>query len=216
MSVKENRSGKHTKEWILETACNLFNEHGSQAISTKRIAKEMGISPGNLYYHYKNKEEIIRALLCNKLDELTFEWSNLQIPPLKRFWNIINDILVSWQDHRFFKKELVVLFHNDSELKRMYNENRQAINGKVLPLIEEMMQSGVLRVPAEPHLFESLVSISWLIAEYWLNFLEINDEPLTPDNLQRGADLIIQVWRPYFSPQALSELKRLRKETAET
>ena len=56
MSVRENRSGRQTKEWILETACRLFNEYGTAAISTKRIAKEMGISPGNLYYHFKNKE----------------------------------------------------------------------------------------------------------------------------------------------------------------
>ncbi|MCP4404167.1 MAG: TetR/AcrR family transcriptional regulator [bacterium] len=48
MSVKENRSSRHTKEWILSTACTLFNEHGTQAVSTKRSAKEMSISPGNL------------------------------------------------------------------------------------------------------------------------------------------------------------------------
>ena len=93
MSVRENRSGRHTKEWILETACRLFNEHGSQAVSTKRIAKEMGISPGNLYYHFKNKEEIIRALVQNAMQTFTDEWDNPQIPSLKRFLVIINKVM---------------------------------------------------------------------------------------------------------------------------
>ncbi len=50
-----------TKDRIARTAIGLFNERGTAAVSTNHIAEEMGISPGNLYYHYRNKEEIIRA-----------------------------------------------------------------------------------------------------------------------------------------------------------
>ena len=48
-----------TKEKIIETSINLFNEKGCLNTSTRHIADELGISIGNLYYHFKNKEEIV-------------------------------------------------------------------------------------------------------------------------------------------------------------
>ena len=52
-----------TKEKVIETAIIMFNQEGTSSISTNHLAKELGISTGNLYYHFKNKEEIIRAIL---------------------------------------------------------------------------------------------------------------------------------------------------------
>lgn len=52
-----------TRERILDTALDLFNDKGSQQITTNHIAEAMGISPGNLYYHFKNKAHIIREIL---------------------------------------------------------------------------------------------------------------------------------------------------------
>ena len=51
-----------TLERILDAALTLFNEGGTAVASTNHIAAACGISPGNLYYHFRNKEEIIRAL----------------------------------------------------------------------------------------------------------------------------------------------------------
>jgi len=51
-----------TRQAILTTAIELFNEKGTAAVSTNHIAEAMAISPGNLYYHFANKEEIIRHI----------------------------------------------------------------------------------------------------------------------------------------------------------
>ena len=51
-----------TRDRILQTALALFNEEGEENVSTVDIAAVMGISPGNLYYHFKGKEAIIAGL----------------------------------------------------------------------------------------------------------------------------------------------------------
>ena len=51
-----------TRDLILLTAKRLFNTYGVQVISANRVADEMGISTGNLHYHFRTKNEIIYAL----------------------------------------------------------------------------------------------------------------------------------------------------------
>ncbi|MGE8356801.1 MAG: TetR/AcrR family transcriptional regulator [Microvirgula sp.] len=48
-----------TYDRIVSESLALFNEHGERTITTNHIAAHLGISPGNLYYHFRNKEEIV-------------------------------------------------------------------------------------------------------------------------------------------------------------
>ena len=52
-----------TAERILAAALTLFNEQGENAVTSVDIAMELDISPGNLYYHFKGKEQIIDGLV---------------------------------------------------------------------------------------------------------------------------------------------------------
>lgn len=51
-----------TRDRILECSLLLFNEQGEPNVSTLEIANELGISPGNLYYHFHGKEPLVMAL----------------------------------------------------------------------------------------------------------------------------------------------------------
>ena len=209
MKVKETRTGKHTKKWILETALKLFNEHGAQAISTKRIAKEMGISPGNLYYHFNNKEAIIRAIVQHKPRQFEIVWNNKQFSPLGKFLELIAEMLISWKEYYFFKRDLGIVLARDPELKSWYHTYKQEISQKIRALLQELIESGALRLPNDPTIADSLITISWLIAEHWFSYLDIDDKPLQ-ENLQKGFELIIQVWRPYLMRDTLDQMYRLK------
>ena len=53
-----------TRDRIVETSRELFNEEGASRVTTNHIAAAMTISPGNLYYHFRDKEEIIREIFA--------------------------------------------------------------------------------------------------------------------------------------------------------
>ncbi len=67
------KAPRRTAERILEVTLDLFNRFGEPNVSTTLISSELNISPGNLYYHYPAKEELVTALFNRyetALDEL--------------------------------------------------------------------------------------------------------------------------------------------------
>ena len=56
------KAPRRTAERILEVTLELFNRFGEPNVSTTLISAELNISPGNLYYHYPAKDELINAL----------------------------------------------------------------------------------------------------------------------------------------------------------
>jgi AcrR family transcriptional regulator len=56
------KAPRRTAERILEVTLELFNRFGEPNVSTTLISAELGISPGNLYYHYPAKDELINSL----------------------------------------------------------------------------------------------------------------------------------------------------------
>ena len=53
-----------TRDKIVFAALDLFNENGERNITTNHIAAHIEISPGNLYYHFNNKQEIVREIFA--------------------------------------------------------------------------------------------------------------------------------------------------------
>ena len=56
------KAPRRTAQRILEVTLDLFNRFGEPNVSTTAISAELGISPGNLYYHYPAKDALINTL----------------------------------------------------------------------------------------------------------------------------------------------------------
>ncbi len=67
-----------TRDKIVYAALELFNEHGERSITTNHIAEHIEISPGNLYYHFRNKQEIVRDIFTLYSTELLERFTPIQ------------------------------------------------------------------------------------------------------------------------------------------
>lgn len=190
-----------TRERIIDTAIELFNQEGTADVSTNHIARALGISPGNLYYHFRNKEEIIRAIYARlrPIWEKAVSIPTDRPPTLVDLERIINDHFRILWDYRFYYREMPALLRRDGELNAAYQEVRQAGLANVEGLLRIFAHEGVLIVADPDDTLPELARIIWILADFWLPFEELGEENAAGVPLERGSALILRVLRPYFA-----------------
>src|SRR5699024_4184521 len=107
-----------TRERIVQASLELFNSQGERSVTTNHIAAHLGISPGNLYYHYRNKQAIIAELFAAYEQEVrTF----LHVPAgrgltLDDKAGYLQALLDAMWRYRFLHRDLEHLLDSDAQL----------------------------------------------------------------------------------------------------
>jgi len=189
-----------TKRHILTTALALFNRDGTGAVSTNHIAEAAHISPGNLYYHYRSKQDIIRALF-EQLFAQTDERLNLPADRLPTVADMVGLVRVNFDimlEYRFIYRELLALWRQDEALHQRHIDIRARGYAGFRDIITALSDVGIL-IPLDAVVVIRLADLCWLIGEFWLSSLEVSGQDLTPESMERGIDLMTQVIHPYLT-----------------
>ncbi len=143
-------ASQRTRNRILDAALQLFNERGTAATSTNLIAAEAGISPGNLYYHFEDKQEIIRALHAQYAAAHEGRWepsphARDNLAALRE--NVTAGMTLAWE-YRFFERESLALLQADPELRARYQEVYGRRLGEWHAFGEQLVAQGMLLAPS--------------------------------------------------------------------
>jgi AcrR family transcriptional regulator len=192
-----------TKDRILDVATQLFNAQGTNAVSTNHIAEAAGLSPGNLYYHYRNKDEIIRAIFERQFHALdvAFVLPKDRIPTLADIMEYVRINFRIMSAFTFIYRELVGLLRQDEVLRKRYVEVRARGYEGFHEIISLTAQLGLLIAPIDEQTVTQLADICWMISEFWLASLDMSEQPIDETSIQRGIDLMLLVLKPYFKPE---------------
>jgi len=174
------------RQTILEAALTLFNASGYAVVSTNHIAAAAGVSPGNLYYHFRNKGEIVLALVRQMYarweKELSLPTDRLPTPgDLDALLETTFRLIV---DYRFFYRDLTSLLRNDEALQAEYLVQRRRGMDDFRQMVAAFASSGVLSARGTPLPVDQTADLCWMVTEFWLQNLEI--EGLDPDEAQRA------------------------------
>ncbi|MBP2331035.1 AcrR family transcriptional regulator [Kibdelosporangium banguiense] len=198
-----SKTSERTRLKVLEAARELFNERGTAAVSTNHIAAEAGISPGNLYYHFRDKQQIIRALFDRYSGELDNRWApdpdaEHNIATLGR--NLAEGAELSWA-YRFFQRELMVLLRADVELRAAYDVVYERRFSEMRGFAQELVRQNMVRVPRPPRTIDDLIAALWLIADGWQSLLDLTGDPTDQHQVARVTDLLMVVLEPYLTDE---------------
>lgn len=197
-----HKGAMKTRDNIINKALELFNEHGTKGVSTNHIAAAAGISPGNLYYHFRNKEDIIRAIF-EQMDAYGMEQYRLimeryhpgTLEAMEQTFTMIQQF--NWR-YRFFKRELTALIMNDPQLKESFHATNRQMLEVIGSTVECGMAGGIIR-PMDEEEKKVCVDAIWLVALFWLNYLEVGGEEVNEATLRRGNQVLRAVFASYLT-----------------
>lgn len=167
------------KTKIKKSAIKLFNENDSLSITTNHIAKEAGISPGNLYYHYKNKEEIIldiyMELSSNFVGLNSFEKMLLTENFFEAMDDMFNQYAKLFYEYRFLLRDAAVLIAFDPKLKEVFAKNQEIRIKQIEGLLNYLISEGILKNLNRTSL-NKRAKLHWFITAYWQTFTSTTQE----------------------------------------
>jgi AcrR family transcriptional regulator len=205
---------RRTAERILEVTLELFNRFGEPNVSTTLISAELGISPGNLYYHYPAKDELINSLFDRyerALSELLRAADNVRnVEDAWLFFHMLFELI--WQ-YRFLYRDLNDLLSNNRRLETHFQFVLKNKAQAVQAVLEGLSRSGAMRIEARD--VEPVATAMVVLLTYWLSYEYVRDprKALEPESagaaLLRGAFHVLSLLLPYLEPQQRDHLHAL-------
>ncbi|KPH61397.1 TetR family transcriptional regulator [Pseudoalteromonas porphyrae] len=206
-----------TKDKIIQTSIKLFNEHGERAITTNHISSHMGISPGNLYYHFKNKEDIIRHIFSLYSEHLHTQFLPIvkgdeALSHLSGYLDALFELM--WRFH-FFYDNLGDILSRDEVLKKDYIDFQAALLGQVREIIIGLREGGVITIDDEDAV--ELAHMLKITVSFWTPYIKARrlSGELMQQDIYNGILKILLLVKAYGTEQSIPKINLLREKYSE-
>jgi AcrR family transcriptional regulator len=208
------KAPRRTAERILEVTLELFNRFGEPNVSTTLISAELGISPGNLYYHYPAKDELINSLF-DRYEKSLNELLNASdgVRDVEDAWFFMHTLFeLIWQ-YRFLYRDLNDLLSKNRRLETHFQSVLKNKARSIRALLDNMNRTGAVRMDARE--VEPTATSMVVVLTYWLSYEYVGDprnalEPASAQAaLMRGAHHVLNLLVPYLEAGQRSHLMTL-------
>ena len=205
---------RRTAERILATALTLFNRYGEPNVATTLIASDMGISPGNLYYHYPAKDELINALF-DRYERALGELLNAadEVRNVEDAWLFFHMLFELIWDYRFLYRDLNDLLSKNRRLETHFQFVLKHKAQAVSAVLGGLSRGRAMRPDMQAS--QAVAHAMVVVLTYWLSY-EYVREPRkaleaehAANTLARGAWHVLSLLEPYLEPAQRDHLHQL-------
>ena len=207
---------QRTRSRILDEALSLFNERGEGNVAAGVIAESLGISPGNLYYHFRNKDEIVAELMRRFEERMDLEPGVAPDAPgaIEDLWLYLHLTFEAIREFRFLYRNLDDLAARDRRLRERFNRIAERKYHGVVALCEGLVRARAMRATHDE--IRTLARNVLVVATYWLNFQSLRGRDSAAEaDLGRGAHQVMSLIAPYLLGNARRHLDRLARNYIE-
>jgi len=204
---------RRTVERILAESLRLFNARGEANVTTATIAGALEMSPGNLYYHFRNKERIVEALFerFEARIDMDPQPSGGAAQAIEDLWLYLHLVLEAIWEYRFLYRNLDDLLARNRRLRDVFNRIIDHKLAAVDALCADLVAAGAMR--ATPEEIRVLARNVLVVATYWLNYQSIRKrrDDLSAADLGTGAHQVLSLVAPYLLGEARAHLDALSR-----
>jgi AcrR family transcriptional regulator len=212
------KAPRRTRERILELSLRLFNEFGEPNITTTVIAEELNISPGNLYYHFRNKDDIVNSIFAQFEGEIV---RMLSVPAGRRsgmedVWLYLRQMFELVWNYRFFYRDLNDLLSRNRTLELQFKAILDHKHKIARQLCEDLRSEGSLE--ASDQQIAAMATNMVVVATYWLSYEYVrnprkySEQPSIDDALGRGCYQVLSMVAPYLRGDRRQAFEQLSED----
>lgn len=214
----EHKAPRGTRARILELSLRLFNEFGEPNITTTIIADEMKISPGNLYYHFRNKDDIVNSIFVAFEGEMSrmLTLPQEERPAMHNVWHYLHLMFALVWRYRFFYRDLNDLLSRNRTLELHFKK----IFGHKITVVQQLCQGlhANQALQATPAEIDALATNMVVVASYWLSYQYVlnprkySEHSVMEHTLAQGCYQVLSLMHPYLRGATLLDFEKLKAE----
>ena len=202
-----------TRDRILNTSLSLFNSLGEPNVTTLLISDELDISPGNLYYHFRSKGDIVEELFiafeAEMQDLLAVpEDVDISLDQQSFFLHLLFEAVARY---RFLYQDLVNVLSRYERLQARFKRILKNKTRAFRSICESLRRQNMMQIEQEE--LDSLCEQLTLTACYWSAFDTLshldNRESVDPG---RGVYQMMHLMVPYFAPDVQEHAKLISRD----
>jgi AcrR family transcriptional regulator len=189
---------RDTRQRILDTSLAMFNGQGEPNVTTNHIADELEISPGNLYYHFRNKDDIIEQLFQRyeeRMDSALLAPEG-RLPNLEDIWLQLHMVFECIWDYRFLYRDLVDILSRNRHLRLRFARILKRAAGNATSVMRGLVQAGIMRASARE--VDSTATNILVISTFWLNYASVRGDRDERESIRFGIIQVMMLVSPFL------------------
>ena len=189
---------RQTRQRILDTSLVMFNAQGEPNVTTNHIADELEISPGNLYYHFRNKDDIIEHLFTRFEERMDAALAAPEgrLPGLEDIWLQLHLVFESIWDYRFLYRDLVEILSRNRRMRIRFARILKRADEQAHAVMRGMVKGGVMRASADE--LAATATNVLVIATFWLNYASARGDKDEHAAIRDGIVQVMMLLAPFL------------------
>lgn len=197
-----------TRVKILNEARKLFNQKGFDRITPRQIAAKIGISDGNLRYHFRTKDDLAEALFNELVDTIGKELESGATGELnmKVMKDLLSAMLKNFYEYRFLVQDLVTFLKHHPRIRRTFNRITEERMRMLEIFISSFIREGYLVGDPYPGHYKKLMENMLIVTHFWINGSELFYHGPKKEIVAHYSDTIFSIMYPYLTSKGKQEL----------
>ncbi len=205
---------RQTKQRILDASLALFNAQGEPNITTNHIADDLEISPGNLYYHFRNKDDIIEQIFVRfeeRMDAALAAPAD-RLPGLEDIWLQLHLVFECISEYRFLYRDIVDILSRNRMLRLRFARILKRASASASAVMRGMVRSGAMRASAAE--IEATATNILVIATFWMNYASVRGDRDENAAIRLGILQVMMLIAPFLRDAERLHLNNLTRAYA--